>query len=113
MTEQVGRSVLQVLEQAGERWLAPEAYRIFLFHIGGTRTVRRYEPTETYWERVQTILDCFFSASERAEICARLLERDDLRARPEFQGFLAQALAERRLQDYLQSPRLTRAAPAR
>lgn len=113
MTEQVGKFVLQVLEQAGERWLAPEVYRIFLFHIGGTRTVRRYEPSEAYWDRIQTIIDCFFCSSERAEICARLLERDDLRTRPEFQGFLAQALAERRLQAYVQGSRLTRAAPAR
>jgi hypothetical protein len=113
MSEQVGKAVLQVLEQAGERWLAPEVYRIFLFQIEGTRTVRRYEASKTYWDQIQRILDCFFCASERAEICTRLLERDDLQARPEFQGFLAQALAERRLQEYLQRPELTRAAPAR
>jgi hypothetical protein len=113
MTEQVGKSVLQVLEEAGERWLAPEVYRIFLFHIGGARTVCRYEPSESYWERIQTILDSFFCASERAEICTRLLELDDLRARPELRAFTAQALAERRLQAYLAHSKLTRPAPVR
>jgi hypothetical protein len=113
MTEQVGKSVLQVLEEAGERWLAPEVYRIFLFHIGGARTVRRYEPSGSYWERIQTILDCFFCASERAEICTRLLELDDLQRRPELRPFIAQALAERRLQAYLAASKLTRPAPVR
>lgn len=113
MSEQVGVSVFRILEQAGEHWLPPEVFRIFLFHIGGAQAVLRYRASETYWEQIQTILDSFFTPSQRAEVCDRLLERSDLRARPEFRGFRASALAERRLRDMLADARLNRPAHAR
>lgn len=113
MTERVGISVFKVLEQAGERWLSAEAFRVFLFHIGGAHAVLRYQPSESYWEQIQTILDSFFTLSERAEICDRLLELSDLRSRPEFRGFWAHALAESRLRELIAETALNRPAHAR
>ena len=102
MTAYLGETVIELLERAGEHLLgetAPHAYTAFLHQIGGANTLRRYEASATYWERVQVMLDTFFTSAERAEICARLLDHDELRYRPEFEGFLAHALAERRLQE--------------
>lgn len=113
MSEQVGISVFRVLEEAGEHWLPPEVFQIFLFHIGGAEAVLRYRPSETYWKQIQTIIDSFFTLSQRAEICDRLLERSDLRVRPEFRGFCASALAEGRLRDMVAEVRLSCTAHAR
>ena len=104
MTAPMGASIIDVLEQAGQRYLGEgrsKAHAAFLLQIGGTDALRRYDASEAYWERVQVVLDGFFSSAERAEICAPLIGRAELRARPEFRGFLAHALAERRLQELI------------
>ena len=104
MTAHLGAAVIELLEQAGEHLLgatAPDAYAAFLHQVGGANTLRRYEASATYWERVQAMLDTFFTSAERAEICARLITRAELRCRPEFQDFLATALAERRVQEVI------------
>src|SRR5918995_3326250 len=102
--EQVGAVIVDILERAGARHLKqnePDLYRAYLLNIGGTDKVRRYDPTETYWDRVQLILDGFFSSQERAQICTEVIAHGELWARPEFRGFLRQAIAERRLQSML------------
>ena len=104
MTAHLGAAVIEVLEQAGEHLLgetAPDLYTAFLHQVGGANTLRRYEASATYWEHVQAMLDTFFTSAERAEICARLITHAELRCRPEFQGFLAHALAERRVQEMI------------
>ena len=104
MTAHLGAAVIEVLEQAGEHLLgetAPDLYAAFLHQVGGANTLRRYEASATYWEHVQAMLDTFFTSAERAEICARLITHAELRCRPEFQGFLAHALAERRVQEVI------------
>jgi hypothetical protein len=104
MTAHLGAAVIELLEQAGEHLLgesAPDVYSAFLLQVGGANTLRRYEASSTYWDCVQAMLDTFFTAAERAEICARLISHGELRCRPEFQGFLAHALAERRLQEMI------------
>ena len=104
MTAHLGAAVIELLEQAGEHLLgetAPDAYTAFLHQVGGANTLRRYEASATYWERVQAMLDTFFTSAERAEICARLITHAELRCRPEFQGFLAAALAELRVQEVM------------
>lgn len=100
MTSRVGATVVDVLEQAGERYLRPDIYPVFLLHLGGAQTVCFYDDTEIYWLRVQIILDAFFTSRQRADITGALIEQHDLRTRPEFQPFLADALAERRLQGF-------------
>jgi hypothetical protein len=102
--EQVGAVIVDILERAGARYLKqdePELYRAYLLNIGGADTVRRYDRTETYWDRVQLILDGFFSSNERAQICTEVIARGELWRRPEFRGFLMHAIAERRLQAML------------
>jgi hypothetical protein len=104
--EDTGTVIVDILERAGARFLRhsePDLYRAYLLNIGGADTVRRYDRTTTYWDRVQLILDGFFSARERALICAEVLAQGELRARPEFRGFLTSAIAEHRLQSMLAS----------
>ncbi len=100
MTSRVGATVVDVLQQAGERYLRPDIYPVFLLHLGGTKTVYLYDDTEAYWHRIQIILDAFFTSRQRADITGALIEQDDLRTRPAFQPFLSDALAERRLQGF-------------
>ena len=81
--EEMGAVIVDILERAGARFLRhsePELYRADLLNIGGADTVRRYDRTATYWERIQLILDGFFSARERAQICAEVIAHDALRA---------------------------------
>ena len=121
--KQVGAVIVDILERAGARYLRegePDLYRAYLLNIGGTDTVRRYDRTETYWDRVQLILDGFFSLKERAQICTELIAHEELRARQEFRGFLMRAIAERRLQAMLSTATMaphirpaTRSAAAR
>jgi len=104
MSTALGVMVVEILESAGQHHLGdamPGAYAAFLHQIGGADTFRAYDDNATYWERVQALLDSFFSSAERAEVCARLIGQPELRARPEFQGFLAHALAERRMQELI------------
>ena len=107
---QVGAVVVDTLERAGARYLKqnePDLYRAYLLNIGGTDQVRRYDCTETYWDRIQLILDGFFSSKQRAQICTDLIADGELRTRPEFRGFLMRALAECRLQSMLATPTIT------
>jgi hypothetical protein len=102
MEERMGDSIIDVLEQAGRRYLGAtdsRAYSTLLLHICGTDALRAYRARDAYWKYVQAILDTFFTSAQRAEICAGLIARPGLRARAEFRSFLAQALAEVRLQE--------------
>lgn len=100
----VGAEVVDILERAGLHFLGqnePDLYQAYVLNIGATQALRRYDGTETYWDRVQAILDAFFSSSERAEICTELIAQRALWDLPECRGFLRSALAERRLQSLL------------
>jgi hypothetical protein len=102
--DQVGAVIVDILERAGAQYLKqsePDLYRAYLLNIGGADTVRCYDRTATYWDRVQLILDGFFSAKERAQICTEVIAHGELWKRPEFRGFLGRAIAERRLQSML------------
>ena len=104
--DQVGAVIVDILDRAGAQYLGqnePDLYRAYLLNIGATDTVRRYDRTETYWDRVQLILDGFFSSKQRAQICAEVIAHEELWMRPEFRGFLMRAIAERRLQRMLAS----------
>jgi hypothetical protein len=104
MAARLGAKIIDVLEQAGELYLrkaAPDAYAAFLLQVGGADTLRVYEASATYWERVQAMLDSFFTSAERAEISARLIERVGPCGRPELCSFLDHARAERRMQDLI------------
>jgi len=101
MTARLGAKIIDVLEQAGELYLkrtAPDAYAAFLLQVGGADTLRLYEASATYWERVQAMLDSFFTSAERADIAARLIEQVGMRRRPELCSFLDHARAERQMQ---------------
>ncbi len=82
MTGQMGVKIVDVLEQAGELYLGlePKIYQAFLLQVGATDALRRYDPTEAYWERLQAVLDGFFTSAERAQVCERLIDRAELRA---------------------------------
>lgn len=104
--DQVGAQIIDILEWAGTQYLKPgdpDLYRAYLLHTEGTDTLQQYDGTERYWDRVQIVLDTFFTSSERAEICVQMLGHSGLRALPEFRGFLTRALAERRLQNMLRA----------
>jgi hypothetical protein len=102
--DQVGAVIVGILERAGAQYLKqnePDLYRAYVLNIGATDTVRRYDRTETYWDRIQLILDGFFSSKERAKICTEVIAHGALCELPEFRGFLRRAIAERRLQSML------------
>jgi hypothetical protein len=106
MSAGFGAIVFDVLEQAGERHLketSPCLHQFFLFQIGGAGTVRRYDGSVAYWDRVQATLDYFFTAEQRSGICCELLRRADFDRRPEFRGFWARAVAERRVAELIAS----------
>lgn len=97
----VGAEIVNILERAGAQYLRqnePDLYQAYLLNVGATEALRRYDGSEMYWDRVQAILDMFFSSSERAEICTQLIAHRALWPLPEFRGFLMRAIAERRLQ---------------
>ena len=102
MIGQVGTQVVSILEAAGTRFLepeAPETHTLFLLHVGGASSIRDYNACQTYWRRVQFLLDTFFSAEQRALICDELLAKLSFVGRRDAYDFLAEALAERRLQE--------------
>jgi hypothetical protein len=102
----VGTEISDILEWAGAQYLKPadpDLYQAYLLQIGGTDTLQHYDGTEAYWDRVQVILDTFFSSSERAEICGQIIGHGALGRLSGFRGFLARALAERRLQSVLRA----------
>lgn len=107
MAKQVGGIVLNVLERAGIRFLkptSPDEFELFMLHVGGGGSLRAYAPRSSYWRQVQVLMDTFFSAAQRAEICDALLEEAGIEHRLEALDFAASALAERRLQDMLTAP---------
>ena len=100
MKREVGPLVVEVLEQAGTRFLEPlptDVFQVFLHHVGATGSFRKYDGRKVYWQRLQILLDTFFTAVERAEICDELVSRLDLVGRRDAYDFFAEALAERRL----------------
>lgn len=100
MNRHVGVRVVEVLEHAGARFLEPtDLYQVFLHHVGATGSFRQYDGRKVYWQRLQILLDTFFTAGERAEICDELLARLDLLGRRDAYDFLSEALAERRLRE--------------
>ena len=114
--DQVGAEIVDILEWAGAQCLKPgdpDLYRNYLLHIGGTGTLQHYDGSETYWDRVQVILDTFFTSSERAEICAQMIGVTAICALPEFRSFWRRALAERRLQTMLRATAIIRSTRRR
>ena len=106
MSAGLGAIVFDVLEQAGERHLketSPCLHQFFLFQIGGAGTVRRYDGGVAYWDCVQATLDYFFTAEQRSGICGELMQRAAIALRPEFRGFWARAVAERRVAELIAS----------
>lgn len=104
MTTELGAEIVKVLEGAGSHYLEgnePDLYRTYLLNLCGTDALRRYDGSGTYWGRVQSILDAFFLSPERAEIGIELIERVNARRLPECRQFVAEALAERRMQELL------------
>ncbi|MGI9506618.1 MAG: hypothetical protein ACR2RE_26550 [Geminicoccaceae bacterium] len=99
MSSKQGDCVIEWIEHGGQRFLKgaqQDIYQILLLHVGATDMLRQYAGTEAYWQNVQTILDCFFSAAERAEMCAQLIEEPLFLGDPAFKHFLHQARAELR-----------------
>jgi hypothetical protein len=97
-----GALVVSWLERGGWRFLKdsqPYAYQVLLFHIGATDILSYYRGTEVYWIFVQSILDFFFSAAERAEMCEELLHAPEFQGDPAFRVFLDAAKAEIRCQE--------------
>ncbi|MEM8949386.1 MAG: hypothetical protein AAGA21_07770 [Pseudomonadota bacterium] len=92
-----GDDVVIWLERWGERFLdgsQPELYQMLMLHIGATDKLRQYSGSVEYWEYIQAILDCFFSAAERAEMCADLMKERQFTDDPGCASFLHHANAE-------------------
>ena len=79
----------------------PDVYQQLLLHVGGTDILKRYSGSRAYWQYVQTILDSFFTAAERAQMCAELIDEPLFRGDPGFYPFLVQAKAELRCQELI------------
>ena len=65
--------------------------------------LKDYENRERYWQYVQAISDCFFTAAERAEMCRELINEPLFQEDPGFKPFLDQARAELRCLDLSKS----------
>jgi hypothetical protein len=99
-----GALVVSWLERGGWKFLKesqPYTYQVFLLHIGATDILKRYRGTEVYWFYVQTLLDFFFSASERAEMCAELMRVPEFQNDPAFKAFRDAAKAEIRCHELI------------
>lgn len=97
MSSLQGGCVVGWLERWGERFLKrpqPDIYQMLLLHVGGTDILRHYHGTDAYWQNVQTVLDCFFTAAERAEMCAELIDEPLFLDDPGFEPFRHRARAE-------------------
>lgn len=104
MSSKNGCRVIEWIERGGQRFLKAsqqDIYQILLLHVGATDRLRQYSGTEAYWQNVQTILDCFFSATERAEMCAELIDDPLFLGDPAFRYFLHQARAELRCRELI------------
>jgi hypothetical protein len=92
------------LERGGDRFLRssqPYVYQQFLLHVGATDILRHYDVATAYWSYVQTVLDCFFTSAERAEMCAELIGEPMFRGREDFRPFLIEARSEIRAQEVM------------
>lgn len=99
-----GGCVVAWLERWGERFLRvpqPGMYQQLLLHVGGTDVLRRYSGSTAYWQYVQVILDCFFSAAERAEMCSELIREPLFLDDEGFASFLIVARAEIRCDELI------------
>ena len=97
-----GDFIVAWIERWGERFIKgtqPEIYQMLQLHVGGTDMLRRYSGTDTYWQNVQTVLDCFFSSAQRAEMCTELINEALFIEDPGFRPFLHQARAELRCRE--------------
>lgn len=97
-----GNFVVAWLERGGDRFLResqPSIYQALLLHVGGTDVLRRYHAKPAYWQHVQAVLDCFFTASERAELCRGLIQDALFPNDPGYSWFLDQARAEIRCRE--------------
>ena len=100
-----GDDVIAWLERWGERFLGgsqPELYQMLLLHVGATDKLRKYSGADAYWQYVQAILDCFFSAAERTEMCADLMKAKHVVDDPGCASFLHQAKAEIRCRELIE-----------
>lgn len=118
MNGAIGSRVVSTLECAGRRHLGPTSplFHLFGLQVGGTTTLLDYDASRVYWQRVQVLLDAFFNASERAQICSDLVGQIDLTELPEARAFLCQVRAELRLdrvREGLNLGAVTRIAPPR
>ncbi len=75
---------------------------MLMLHVGATDKLRQYSGAHAYWQYVQAILDCFFSAAERAEMCAELIEERHFIDDPGCVSFLHNAKAEIRCREVVQ-----------
>ena len=97
-----GAYVVMWIERWGARFLKgpqPEIYQMLQLHVGGTDVLKWYSGSETYWQSVQAVLDCFFSGAERAQMCSELIEQALFLEDPGFTPFLHQARAEIRCRE--------------
>jgi len=104
MSSQRGGCIVNWIERWGDRFLKgpqPDIYQMLLLHVGATDMLREYESSECYWQHVQAVLDCFFSAAERAEMCRELINEPLFQGDPGFTPFLHQACAELRCHELL------------
>lgn len=104
MSELQGGCVVSWIERWGARYLRgaqSDIYHMLLLHVGGTNTLRQYTGGKAYWQNVQVILDCFFTAAERAEMCAELINEPLFHGDPGFRHFLDQARAELRCREII------------
>lgn len=74
---------------------------MLLLHVGATDMLRGYSGAADYWQCVQTILDCFFTSAERADMCAELVGDPLFLDDPGFAAFTHQARAEIRCRELI------------
>ncbi|MEZ5930915.1 MAG: hypothetical protein R3F54_03015 [Alphaproteobacteria bacterium] len=104
MSQNRGTCVVSWIERWGERFLKraqSDIYDMLMLHVGGTDMLKRYSGTAVYWQHVQTVLDHFFTAAERAEMCAELIDAPEFQGDPGFVHFVHQARAEIRCRELM------------
>lgn len=77
MSLERGDFIVAWLERGGRQFLMesqPEMFQVLMLHVGATDKLKQYTNSKAYWQYVQAMLDFFFSAGERAELCAELLK---------------------------------------
>ena len=72
---------------------------MLLLHVGATDVLRGYSGATDYWQYVQVVLDCFFTAAERAEMCTELVSDPLFLGDPGFAEFVHEARAEIRCRE--------------